>query len=287
MAKQQRSSGRKKGNPQVKACTKDGRSPIAPASRLPIATLQMNYGVDLDGTMRIHALSPEGRFAKARFLHDAWRYAHALGQTLALYGGFTESKVVKNQGRAAEGGNIIAYYYHPLLAHWLAIYIESDREKTALPRLDGVIVTACKHSNKREVQNDGRFHYLNPALSSLHLAQVLLLLMGKKTWADVQQFVWDESQSGATNGSVLTQAKAQHGVIIRVSLLGDYRWCVLLQPGWSSVEVCCIDEHLAVALAYWGKRVKIPMRYVHPDDVAKAHIPGESPFLAEDHANLG
>jgi hypothetical protein len=249
--------------------------------------------------MCIHAMSPEGRSAKARFLRDAWRYARALGQALACYGGFIEWKLVRNEGNENEAGNVMAYYYHSRLDYWLAVYIEADKQKTALPRPDGVIIIACKRSIKLlPRRGDAQLHYLNPALNSDHLAHVLLLLMGKKTWTDLQSYaneIYKSTRPLMIYPRAPDQAWEEKRMLIRVYLLGDYRWCSLLKPGISRAEVCCVDNHLAVALTYWGKRVTVPLQRVHPDDIAnichvnevvlttKDHFSPDSPVRASSH----
>ena len=161
------------------------RFPIAVSRRLAVIALHPNYGVEEDGVTRISGRTPEGREGKDRFQHDGVQYANALGQALAVYGGFTEQRVTRNCGHALDAGSVMATYYHPRLSYWLSLYIESDRSKTAIPRPDGVIILACRRTYRQSGERE-RIHFLNPAMSSLQLALVLLLLVGLKKAEDLE-----------------------------------------------------------------------------------------------------
>jgi hypothetical protein len=273
--------------------------PIIISKRPPIACLQASYGVSGQGVTRIHALTAEGQQGKEQFQRDAWRYAHALGQALALYGGFTEKRITKNRGSTQDAGSILAAYYHPQLPCWLSVYIESDPTKTALPRDDGVILIACRRMYRRTRERE-RMYHLNPAMSSVQLAQVLLLLVGLKKPGDFegtielpstaglqQQALFDEPRLTGADDEPLPQAGEGQGLVVRVLLLGAYRQCMLLRRGRSTVEVACIDDHPCVALAYWGKRITQPLLRVHPDDQALCALPGAEFIPGQAHLAPG
>lgn len=287
-AAQRRKSRRKQWTPP-----KLKRTPIPVSTRIPVACLQANYAVSDQGTMRIHALTPEGQLGKERFHRDAWRYANALGQALAHHGGFTEKRITKNRGSAQDAGGVMAAYYHPRLPCWLSVYIESNRARTALPRADGVIIIACRRFFRQTREGEALFH-LNPALSSEQLAQVLLLLVGVKKAADFEReaiqpppdqglFTQNPFQPPSGGDSARTSTEGAMGTVVRVLILGKYRQCMLLRPGRTTVEVVCIDNHPGVALGYWGRSIAQPLSRVHPDDRARCALPGAERIPGQAH----
>ena len=161
------------------------RFPIVVSRRLPVVQLDANYGVGEDGVTRISGRTPEASAGKERFGRDGLRYASALGQALAVHGGFTEQRVTRNRGHPLDAGSIMATYYHPRLPYWLSVYIESDPSKTAVPRPDGVVILACRRTYRQGGEREP-IHFLNPAMSSLELALVLLLLVGLKKAGDLE-----------------------------------------------------------------------------------------------------
>lgn len=264
-------------------------TPITVCGQVPIVALQATYGVT-----RIDGRTPAAQRAKDRFQNDAYRYASALGQALAIHGGFTGQHLTRNRGSQLDAGSVMASYVHPTLPYWLSLYIEADPGKTAIPRPDGVIIIACRRDTQRSRKRE-RLHYLDPALSSRELAQVLLLLVGLKRPADLEAPVAFPFGAGAQGLEQLTlfgeppaavaTPRADAGPVVRVWLLGAYRQCVLLQSGRTSVEVACIDGHPRVALAYWGQRITRPLWRVHPDDQALCALPGAE--LTPGQAHLG
>ena len=246
------------------------KSPITVSRRLPVISLGANYGVVEDGASGIHGRTPEAQAEKDRFQRDAMRYVRALGQALAVHGKFTEQRVTRNRGREHDAGCVMATFYHPGLSYWLSLYIQSAPDKTAIPRPDGVIILACRRSYQPSREEE-RMHYLNPAMSSLQLALVLLVLAGVRPAGDLN----DPGASGADfhpqslfDGPTVAPVQTGGGQpeAVRVWLLGDYRRCRLLKPGQTAVEVACIDPHPRVALAYWGKRITRSINSVHPND---------------------
>jgi len=225
------------------------RFPISVSRRLPVITLHPNYGVQEDGATHISGRTPEGRVGKDRFQRDGVQYANALGQALAVYGGFTEQRVTRNRGHAPDAGSVMATYYHPGLSSWLSLYIESDRSKTEIPRPDGVIILACRRTYRQSGAGE-RIHFLNPAMSSLQLALLLLLLVGLKKEEDLEdqhlpaqasdlqpQPLFGDEPAGSSDRP---QPGERPQMVVRVWLLGAYRQCMLLRPGRTSVEIVCI-----------------------------------------------
>jgi hypothetical protein len=272
------------------------RFPIAVARQLPVVWLDANYGVEEDGVTRISGRTPEGRAGKDCFQHDGVQYANALGQALAVYGGFTEQRVTRNRGHALDAGSVMATYYHPKLPYWLSLYIESDRSKTAIPRPDGVIILACRRTY-RQSGNRERIHFLNPAMSSLQLALVLLLLVGLKKAGDLEdqhllaqasdlqpQPLFGDEPTGRRSRP---QPGERPHMVVRVWLIGAYRQCMLLRPGRTSVEVVCIDDHPRLALSYWGRRITQPLARVHPDDQSLCALPGAERIPGQAHLASG
>jgi DNA polymerase-3 subunit beta len=259
------------------------RFPIFVSQQLPVVSLDANYGVEEDGVTRIWGRTPAGLAEKDRFQRDGLLYAGALGQALALFGGFAEQRLTRNRGHPLDAGSVMATYYHPELPDSLSVYIESDPRKTAIPRPDGVIILACRRTNRAGGQPE-RIHVLNPALSSRELAQVLLLLVGLKKARDLEDQPRPEARGALCpvplfaeepGGSApLSQSGAGREVVVRVWLLGAYRQCMLLRRGGTSVEVACIDDHPRLALSYWGRRIAQPLARVHPDDQALCALPG-------------
>jgi hypothetical protein len=252
-------------------------SPIIVSKCLPVVSLQASYGLEQEGVVCIDGRTPEAQREKDRFQRDACRYANALGQTLAVHGGFTGQSVTRNRGGQSDAGSVMARYIHPTCRYWLSVYIESDHTRTAIPRPDGVIIIACR----RPVQGRQRerMHELNPALSSLDLAQVLLLLAGLKQAVELvdQTDLYGASSLWGPDlfGNVAIEEDRQtnpgegRSPVVRVRLLGDYRRCLVLEATRETVGFVCIDEHPRVALAYWGQRITQPLQRVHPDDRAR------------------
>jgi len=268
------------------------RFPISVSRRLPVITLHPNYGVQEDGATHISGRTPEGRVGKDRFQRDGVQYANALGQALAVYGGFTEQRVTRNRGHAPDAGSVMATYYHPGLSSWLSLYIESDRSKTEIPRPDGVIILACRRTYRQSGAGE-RIHFLNPAMSSLQLALLLLLLVGLKKAEDLEdqhlpaqasdlqpQPLFGDEPAGSSDRP---QPGERPQMVVRVWLLGAYRQCMLLRPGRTSVEIVCIDDHPRLALSYWGKRSTQPLTRVHPDDQSLCVLPGAERIPGQAH----
>lgn len=249
--------------------------PISVSRQLPVVWLQANYDFEEDGVTRVSGQTPEGRVGKDRFQHDGLLYARALGQALALYGGFTVQRVTRNRGRQQTAGSVMASFYRPEHPYWLSVYIESDPSKTAIPRPDGVIILACRHSYQKGSERE-RIHCLNPAMSSLQFALVLLLLVGLKKAGDLEEQHRLAQRADLRPQSLFgdepaermspSQPGARPQLVVRVWLLGAYRQCLLLKPGKTSVEIVCIDDHPLLALSYWGKQSTQPIARVHPED---------------------
>lgn len=236
-------------------------------------TFQATYGIPEDGGLRIHGETVEAQTEKDHFLRDAWHIANALGQALAMYGGFSEQRVIKNQMSSKSAGNVRAAYIHPTLPYWISLYIEVDAErtKTAIPRSDGIIVAVCRRTHQPSRESE-RLHYLNPAMDTLQLAQVLLLLVGikKPEQLDIRDssFLEGELLQQQLFGGVPASGMPLPGpgIIVRVWLQRAYRQCVFLKKCSQTVEIVCIDGNPLVALPYWGKRITRPLTHVHPDD---------------------
>ena len=272
------------------------RFPISVSLQLPVISLHANYGVEEDGVTRISGRTPEGVAGKDRFQRDGLLYAGALGQALAVYGGFTEQRVTRNRGHPLDAGSVMATYYHPGLPYWLSVYIESDPSKTAIPRPDGVIILACRRTYRVGSPQE-RIHFLNPAMSSRELAQVLLLLVGLKKARDLEDQHRPASVGALNPAPLFADEPAGSGplpqpgegpaVVVRVWLLGAYRQCMLLRRGRTSVEIVCIDDHPRLALSYWGRRITQPLARVHPDDQSLCALPGAERVPGQAHLAPG
>ena len=161
------------------------KSPITVSRRLPIISLGANYG-DGRGWCQPHPRSDPGGPGRKGPLSTR---CHAV-RTRARPGARYPREIHRTagdqeiRGRQHDAGSVMATFYHPGLSYWLSLYIQSAPDKTAIPRPDGVIILACRRSYQPSREEE-RMHYLNPAMSSLQLALVLLVLAGVRPAGDL------------------------------------------------------------------------------------------------------